>query len=78
MAQAVAYSASEEKMMESEQEPEMDGVDPWKAAMQVQSSTSTPTQPPTWEGGRKIGACIYRGLKKLGKLERDLTLLLCL
>lgn len=35
MAQAVAYSASEEKMMESE-EPEMDGVDPWKAAMQVQ------------------------------------------
>lgn len=35
MAQAIAYSASEEKMMESEQEPEMDGVDPWKAAMQV-------------------------------------------
>lgn len=35
MAQAVAYSASEEKILDSEQEPEMDGVDPWKAAMQV-------------------------------------------
>lgn len=46
MTQAVAYSASEEKMMESEQEPEMDGVDPWKAAMQV-CYLRTPT--PTWE-----------------------------
>lgn len=35
MAQAVAYSASEEKMLESEQEAEIDGIDPWKAAMQV-------------------------------------------
>lgn len=31
----VAYSAAEERMLDSEQEPEMDGVDPWKAAMQV-------------------------------------------
>lgn len=35
MAQAVAYSASEEMKLESEQEAEIDGVDPWKAAMQV-------------------------------------------
>lgn len=36
MAQAVAYhSGSDEKMHESEPEPEIDGVDPWKAAMQV-------------------------------------------
>lgn len=41
MAQAVAYSASEEKMLESEQEAEIDGVDPWKAAMQVMWLYST-------------------------------------
>lgn len=35
MAQTVAYSGSDEKMHESEPEPEIDGVDPWKAAMQV-------------------------------------------
>lgn len=35
MAQTISYSASEEKMLESEQEGEIDGVDPWKAAMQV-------------------------------------------
>lgn len=33
---AKAYSAAEDRVMDSEQEPEMDGVDPWKAAMQVQ------------------------------------------
>lgn len=31
----LAYSASEEMKLESEQEAEIDGVDPWKAAMQV-------------------------------------------
>ena len=35
MAQAVGYSGSEDRMLDSEQEAEIDGVDPWKAAMQV-------------------------------------------
>lgn len=35
-AQTVGYSASEEMKIDSEQEGDMDGVDPWKAAMQVE------------------------------------------
>lgn len=31
----MAYLAPEEMKIESEQEAEIDGVDPWKAAMQV-------------------------------------------
>ncbi|CAM9534227.1 unnamed protein product, partial [Ascophyllum nodosum] len=34
MAQAVGYFGSEDRMLDSEQEAEIDGVDPWKAAMQ--------------------------------------------
>lgn len=34
----VGYSASEEMKLESEQEAEIDGVDPWKAAMQVSTA----------------------------------------
>lgn len=39
MAQSVSYSASEEMKLEAEQEAEIDGVDPWKAAMQVNTAT---------------------------------------
>ena len=36
MGQAVGYSGSEDRVLDSEQESaEIDGVDPWKAAMQV-------------------------------------------
>lgn len=35
MTQAMAYSASEDRMLDPEQDAEIDGVDPWKAAMQV-------------------------------------------
>ncbi|CAM9312977.1 unnamed protein product, partial [Ascophyllum nodosum] len=35
MGQAVGYSGSEDRVLDSEQEAaEIDGVDPWKAAMQ--------------------------------------------
>lgn len=39
MAQSVGYSTSDDKF-ESEAENEIDGVDPWKAAMQVQKCTT--------------------------------------
>lgn len=37
MVQSVAYSNSEEMKIEGDQDGEIDGVDPWKAAMQVKS-----------------------------------------
>ena len=59
MAQAVqvGYSVSEDRMMESEQEEEMDGVDPWKAAMQVCAALASDTT-------TDVGACV-RGLGEM-------------
>lgn len=57
MAKTVAYSPSEEKMMDSEQELEVQGVDPWRAAMQVQKITHVVRAMPTLVGDRTALVC---------------------